>query len=154
MRRRPALSHEDSGRRSAGDRRPSLPHREFQQRASRELSSLARRMCDRAVRGAPALGPGYHSAVSTARRAWVGRPTICLSMIVRDESHIVREALDSAARHIDYWVIVDTGSTDDTREVVRACMAAKGVPGELHEGRGAVAQAQTSGTAIRRPRGG
>ncbi len=54
-------------------------------------------------------------------------------MIVRDESHIVREALESAAPHIDYWVIVDTGSTDDTREVVRAFMAAKGVPGELHE---------------------
>jgi glycosyltransferase involved in cell wall biosynthesis len=54
-------------------------------------------------------------------------------MIVRDESHILREALDSAARYIDYWVIVDTGSTDDTRDVVRTWMAARGVPGDLHE---------------------
>ena len=61
------------------------------------------------------------------------RPTICLSLIVRDEAHVVREALDSAAPHLDYWVVVDTGSVDDTVEIVRSHMEDKGIPGEIHE---------------------
>lgn len=56
-------------------------------------------------------------------------PTVCLSMIVRDEAHVVREALDSVAFGIDCWVIVDTGSTDATVETIRAHMGAKGLPG-------------------------
>jgi glycosyltransferase involved in cell wall biosynthesis len=32
---------------------------------------------------------------------------------------------------IDYWVIVDTGSTDGTQEIIREFM--KGRPGELHQ---------------------
>lgn len=54
-------------------------------------------------------------------------------MIVRDEAHIIREALDSAVSHIDYWVIVDTGSRDDTCDAIRAYLGARGIPGELHE---------------------
>lgn len=54
-------------------------------------------------------------------------------MIVRDEAHVVRETLDSVAAHIDYWVVVDTGSVDATVKVVRSHMAAKGLPGEVHE---------------------
>jgi GR25 family glycosyltransferase involved in LPS biosynthesis/glycosyltransferase involved in cell wall biosynthesis len=54
-------------------------------------------------------------------------------MIVRDEAHIIRETLDSVAPLIDYWVIVDTGSTDATIETVRSHMASKGLPGEIHE---------------------
>jgi hypothetical protein len=60
------------------------------------------------------------------------RPTICLNMIVRDEAHIICEALDSAAPHIDRWVIVDTGSTDDTVATIERRMAEHGVPGEIH----------------------
>ena len=60
------------------------------------------------------------------------RPTICLTMIVRDEAHIVHEALDSAAPHVDRWVIVDTGSTDDTPGTIQRRMAEHGIPGELH----------------------
>jgi len=54
-------------------------------------------------------------------------------MIVRDEAHVVRETLDSVAPHLDHWVIVDTGSTDATMEVVGEHMAGLGIPGELHE---------------------
>jgi GR25 family glycosyltransferase involved in LPS biosynthesis/tetratricopeptide (TPR) repeat protein len=54
-------------------------------------------------------------------------------MIVRDEAHVVREALDSVAPHIDHWVIVDTGSTDATIETIRSHMAGLGIPGEVHE---------------------
>ncbi|MGK2950951.1 MAG: tetratricopeptide repeat-containing glycosyltransferase, partial [Thiobacillus sp.] len=37
---------------------------------------------------------------------------------------------DSVKQHIDYWVIVDTGSDDDTPDQIRAALGA--IPGELH----------------------
>lgn len=61
------------------------------------------------------------------------RPTICLSMIVRDEAHVVEETLASVVGHLDYWVVVDTGSDDGTQELVRSFFADRGIPGELHE---------------------
>ena len=57
--------------------------------------------------------------------------TICLNMIVKDEAPVIRRCLRSVKPFIDAWVIVDTGSTDDTQEIVRAEM--EGIPGELHE---------------------
>ncbi len=56
---------------------------------------------------------------------------ICLNMIVKNESAVIRRSLTSAKPLIDYWVIVDTGSTDGTQEIIREVM--KGIPGELHE---------------------
>ncbi len=61
------------------------------------------------------------------------RPTICLNMIVRNETHVVREALDAAAPYIGSWVIVDTGSNDGTQDLIRGHMAELGIPGELYE---------------------
>jgi glycosyltransferase involved in cell wall biosynthesis len=61
------------------------------------------------------------------------RPSICLTMIVRDEAHIVGEVLDATAPYIDCWVVVDTGSTDGTQDLIRSHMQRLGVPGELHE---------------------
>jgi glycosyltransferase involved in cell wall biosynthesis len=57
--------------------------------------------------------------------------TICLNMIVKDEAPVIRRCLDSVLPIIDHWVIVDTGSSDGTQEIIRAHL--KGVPGELHE---------------------
>lgn len=59
--------------------------------------------------------------------------SICLTMIVRDEAHIVGEVLDAIAPYIDYWVVVDTGSTDGTQDLIRSHMERLGIPGELHE---------------------
>ncbi|MBC8443015.1 MAG: glycosyltransferase [Proteobacteria bacterium] len=59
--------------------------------------------------------------------------TICLSMIVKDESHIIMECLESVAPHIDYWCICDTGSTDDTKKIITDFFEEKGIPGELHD---------------------
>jgi glycosyltransferase involved in cell wall biosynthesis len=61
------------------------------------------------------------------------RPAICLTMIVKNEAHIVHQALDSVAPYISSWVIVDTGSDDGTQDLIRNHMARLGIPGELHE---------------------
>jgi glycosyltransferase involved in cell wall biosynthesis len=61
------------------------------------------------------------------------RPAICLNMIVKNEAHVVRETLDSAAPYISSWVIVDTGSDDGTQDLIANHMARLGIPGELHE---------------------
>ncbi len=54
-------------------------------------------------------------------------------MIVKNEADIVTETLDSVAPYISSWVIVDTGSTDGTQDVIRKHMARLGIPGELHK---------------------
>jgi glycosyltransferase involved in cell wall biosynthesis len=59
--------------------------------------------------------------------------TICLNMIVKNEKDVIERCMASALPIIDYWVIVDTGSTDGTQEIIRRFMKEKGVPGELHE---------------------
>lgn len=54
-------------------------------------------------------------------------------MIVKNETHIIRECLESVAPYIDYWVISDTGSTDGTQELITKFFEEKGIPGELHQ---------------------
>ena len=56
---------------------------------------------------------------------------LCLTMIVKNESKIIKRCLDSLKEHIDYWVIVDTGSTDGTQEMIKKHL--ENIPGELHE---------------------
>jgi glycosyltransferase involved in cell wall biosynthesis len=58
------------------------------------------------------------------------KPRICLNMIVRNEAHVIERCLASVKPHIDHWVIVDTGSTDDTPARIAAALS--GVPGTLH----------------------
>ena len=47
---------------------------------------------------------------------------VCLAMIVRDESRTIRRCLASVKRHVSGYVIVDTGSTDDTVPIIQAEM--------------------------------
>jgi glycosyltransferase involved in cell wall biosynthesis len=52
-----------------------------------------------------------------------------LVMIVRNEEAVIRRALVSAIPFVNTWLIVDTGSTDRTREIVRETLT--GIPGDL-----------------------
>lgn len=58
-------------------------------------------------------------------------PTVVLTMIVRNEAHVLERCIASVRPLIDAWCIVDTGSTDRTQEVIRTLLA--DLPGELHE---------------------
>ena len=57
--------------------------------------------------------------------------SFCLNVIVKNEARVIRLCLDSVRPIIDYWVIVDTGSTDGTQEAIRQHL--DGLPGELIE---------------------
>ena len=57
--------------------------------------------------------------------------SICLNMIVKNESKIIKRCLASVKSLISHWVIVDTGSTDDTQEIIKDYF--QDIPGELHE---------------------
>ena len=61
------------------------------------------------------------------------RPSICLVMIVKNESNVIRRCIDSVKDYINHWVIVDTGSTDGTQQLIKDIMAEYNIPGELHE---------------------
>lgn len=53
-------------------------------------------------------------------------------MIVCNESHVILWTLENVLPHIKYWVIVDTGSTDTTPQLIEFFFALHKIPGELH----------------------
>lgn len=59
--------------------------------------------------------------------------TVCWNAIVKNESAIIERCMESMIKEIDYWVVVDTGSTDGTQDIIRNFMEKHGVPGELIE---------------------
>ena len=60
-------------------------------------------------------------------------PTICLNMIVKNESHIIQETLRKLCDKISfsYWVVCDTGSTDDTPKIIEEFFKTKQISGEM-----------------------
>ena len=60
-------------------------------------------------------------------------PTLSLVMIVKDEEHIIRECLESAYKEIDRYDITDTGSSDNTIQIIKDFFAEKDIPGEVYE---------------------
>uniref|UniRef100_A0A6C0BJX4 Glycosyltransferase 2-like domain-containing protein n=1 Tax=viral metagenome TaxID=1070528 RepID=A0A6C0BJX4_9ZZZZ len=61
------------------------------------------------------------------------KPFLCLNMIVKNESRIIKRLIDTALPIIDSYCICDTGSTDNTIEMIRNYMTEKKIPGEVFE---------------------
>ncbi len=57
--------------------------------------------------------------------------TVGLCMIVKDEAQIIERCLASVRNHISHWLIIDTGSTDGTPDLIRQALA--DVPGRLYD---------------------
>ena len=62
------------------------------------------------------------------------KKTICLNMIVKNESAIIRDTLENIMAHVplDYYVISDTGSDDNTADIIKQFFDEKGIQGEIH----------------------
>lgn len=62
------------------------------------------------------------------------RKTVCLNMIVKNESHIIEKTLTMLTEKIkfDYWVICDTGSTDNTPDMITNFFTQKNIKGQLY----------------------
>jgi len=62
------------------------------------------------------------------------KKTICLNMIVKNESHIILHTLKNILEHIniDYWVISDTGSTDNTVAIIEGYFKEKNIDGQIY----------------------
>ena len=58
-------------------------------------------------------------------------PTICLNMIVKNESSIITRLLDSVLPLIDSYCICDTGSTDNTVELIESYFKEKNMTGKI-----------------------
>jgi glycosyltransferase involved in cell wall biosynthesis len=57
--------------------------------------------------------------------------TLCLNMIVKNESRIILRLLESVATLIDSYCICDTGSTDNTVELIENFFESRGIPGKI-----------------------
>lgn len=58
-------------------------------------------------------------------------PTLCLNMIVKNESKIITRLLQSVVSIIDSYCICDTGSTDETIPIIEAFFAKHKIPGKI-----------------------
>lgn len=58
-------------------------------------------------------------------------PTLCLNMIVKNESKIITRLLDSVCSIIDTFCICDTGSTDNTVELITEYFESKNLCGKI-----------------------
>ena len=70
----------------------------------------------------------------TKANPYASKQTVCLNMIVKDESHIIEKTLSHLLEHIPltYWVICDTGSSDDTCAIIERFFKERKIKGELH----------------------
>jgi glycosyltransferase involved in cell wall biosynthesis len=58
-------------------------------------------------------------------------PTLCLNMIVKNEGKIITRLLESVSHIIDCYCICDTGSTDNTINIIKNFFQKKNIPGKV-----------------------
>ncbi|MBN20851.1 MAG: hypothetical protein CL678_06130 [Bdellovibrionaceae bacterium] len=77
----------------------------------------------------------YKTSESDDKRTKKNTQTICLNMIVKNEADIIRDTLSNICTKISisYWVICDTGSNDNTKQIITDFFNEKKIPGELHD---------------------
>jgi len=63
------------------------------------------------------------------------KSSICLNMIVKNEAHVIKKTLENICAYIplSYYVISDTGSTDDTKEIIKTFFDSKKIKGEIFD---------------------
>ena len=59
------------------------------------------------------------------------KKTICLNMIVKNESKNLHRLFKSLHEVIDYYIIHDTGSSDGTQELIKEIMDSYDISGEI-----------------------
>lgn len=57
---------------------------------------------------------------------------LCLCMIVKNESRIIERCLNATKSIVDYVSICDTGSTDNTPEIIENWCKENEIPGTVH----------------------
>lgn len=58
---------------------------------------------------------------------------VALTMILYNEEKVLLRCLNSVLPLIDYYIIVDTGSTDKTKIIAKDFFEEKDIPGEIHD---------------------
>lgn len=58
---------------------------------------------------------------------------LALNMIVKNEEHVIESTLECISKYIDYYIICDTGSTDNTKEFIKNFFDKKNIKGEIHD---------------------
>lgn len=69
----------------------------------------------------------------TLSHSLFGQTKICLTMIVKNESAIIERCLDSVKNKVDLISICDTGSTDNTVEVIEKFLQKNKIPGKVYQ---------------------
>ena len=60
----------------------------------------------------------------------MNKSTVGLCMIVKNEEIVIERCLKKLINFVDYWTIVDTGSTDNTKKIIKKIL--KNKPGKLY----------------------
>lgn len=61
------------------------------------------------------------------------KQTVCLCMIVKNESKVITRCMESVKGFVSYFCICDTGSTDDTVKVIEEYLSKNGLKGVVHK---------------------